>query len=114
MDTCRRFGTIYQAGTQRRSTASYGFAMEMVRQGRIGRLHTVEMQVWEGPGIPHDKVAPVPAGWDYDTWLGQSPWYPFVPARVNAWQYFWDTAEGIMTDMGCPLHRPNAMGAGHR
>ena len=100
VDTCRRFGTIYQAGTQRRSTASYGFAMEMVRQGRIGHLHTVEMQVWEGPGIPHDKVAPVPKGWDYDKWLGQSPWYPFVPARVNSWQYFWDTAEGVMTDMG--------------
>jgi predicted dehydrogenase len=101
VDTCRRYGTIYQAGTQRRSTASYRFAMEMVRQGKIGRVHTVEMQVWAGPGIAHEKVAPVPAGWNYDLWLGQSPWYPFVPARVNAWQYFWDTAEGMMTDMGC-------------
>ena len=101
VDTCRRFGTIYQAGTQRRSTASYRFACEMAQQGRLGRLHTVEMQVWEGPGIPHEKAVPVPAGWDYDTWLGQSPWYPFVPARVNAWQYFWDTAEGVLTDMGC-------------
>jgi predicted dehydrogenase len=100
VETCRRFGTIYQAGTQRRSTASYRFAVEMVQQGRLGHVHTVEMQVWAGPGIPHEKVAPVPAGWDYDTWLGQSPWYPFVPARANAWQYFWDTAEGIMTDMG--------------
>jgi predicted dehydrogenase len=101
VEACRRFGTIYQAGTQRRSTASYRFAVDMVRQGKIGRLHTVEMQVWAGPAIPHDKVAPIPAGWNYDLWLGQSPWYPFVPARVNAWQYFWDTAEGVMTDMGC-------------
>ncbi len=101
VETCRQFGTIYQAGTQRRSTASYRFARDMVRQGKIGRLHTVEMQVWEGPGIQIDKPAPVPAGWDYDTWLGQSPWHTFVPARVNAWQYFWDTAEGVLTDMGC-------------
>ncbi len=101
VDTCRRHGTVYQAGTQRRSTASYRFAMEMVKQGRIGKLRTVEMQVWEGPGIPHDKPVPVPAGWDYNIWLGQAPWRPFVPARVNAWQYFWDTAEGVMTDMGC-------------
>jgi predicted dehydrogenase len=101
VDTCRRFGTIYQAGTQRRSTASYRFAVEMVRQGRLGRMQTVEMQVWAGPGIEHQKAAPVPAGWNYDIWLGQSPWCPFVPARVNAWQYFWDTAEGVMTDMGC-------------
>ena len=38
VNTCRAFGTVYQAGTQRRSTASYRFAVEMVRQGRIGRL----------------------------------------------------------------------------
>jgi len=101
VETCRRFGTIYQAGTQRRSTSSYRFAADMVRQGRIGRLHTVEMQVWAGIGVPHEKAVPVPQGWDYDTWLGQTPWNPFVPGRVNAWQYFWDTAEGMVADMGC-------------
>ncbi len=101
VETCRRFGTIYQAGTQRRSTASYQFARDMVRQGKIGRLRTVEMQVWTGPGIPLEKPADVPKGWDYDIWLGQSPWHPFVPGRANAWQYFWDTAEGVLTDMGC-------------
>jgi predicted dehydrogenase len=101
VETCQRLGTIYQAGTQRRSTASYRFAVEMVRQGKIGRLQTIEMQVWAGPAIPHEKPAPVPEGWNYEIWLGQSPWQPFVPSRVNAWQYFWDTAEGVLTDMGC-------------
>lgn len=101
VNTCKRFGAVYQAGTQRRGTASYQFAAEMVRQGRIGKLHTVEMQVWAGPGIAHEKAAPVSKGWNYDLWLGQVPWRPFVPGRVNAWQYFWDTAEGVITDMGC-------------
>jgi len=103
VENCRRFGTIYQAGTQRRSTASYRFAIEMVRQGRIGRVHTVEIQVWTGPTIPHDKPAPVPPGWDYDTWLGPVQWRPFVPARVNGanWNYFWDTGEGPIIGMGC-------------
>jgi predicted dehydrogenase len=100
VETCGRYGTIYQAGTQRRSTGSYRFAADMVRQGKIGRLHTVEMQVWAGAGIPHEKATPVPEGWDYDTWLGQTPWHPFVPGRVNGWPYFWDTAEGMVTDMG--------------
>ncbi len=101
VDTCRRFGTIYQAGTQRRSTGSYKFAVEMVRQGKLGKIHTVEMQVWTGPGIPHDKPTDVPKGWNYDIWLGQTPYKPFIPARVNGWQYFWDMAEGMITDMGC-------------
>jgi predicted dehydrogenase len=103
VEACRRYGTIYQAGTQRRSTGSYRFAVEMVRQGRIGRVHTVEMQVWTGPAIPHDKPASVPAGWDYDRWLGPVQWQPFVPGRVEGgnWNYFWDTGEGPIVGMGC-------------
>jgi len=101
VDTCRRFGAVYQAGTQRRSTESYAFAREVVRQGRIGQVRSVEMQCWTGPAIPHGKAEPVPKGWNYDLWLGQVPWRPFVPTRVHNWPYFWDTAEGVMTDMGC-------------
>jgi predicted dehydrogenase len=97
---CRQYGTIYQAGTQRRSTESYQFAREMVRQGRIGRVHTVEMQLWTGSTVPHQKPMPVPPGWDYDQWLGPVQWRPFVPGRVNGWPYFWDTGEGMHTDMG--------------
>jgi predicted dehydrogenase len=98
--TARRYGTIYQAGTQRRSTGSYQFAREMVRQGKIGRVHTVEMQLWTGGTVPHQKATPVPPGWDYDMWLGPVPWRPFVPGRVHGWTCFWDTGEGMHTDMG--------------
>jgi predicted dehydrogenase len=100
VETCRRLGTIYQAGTQRRSTASYRFAREMVLQGKIGRIHTVESQVWTAGQVPHQKPTPVPAGWDYDQWLGPVQWRPFVPARVDNWTCFWDTGEGMHTDMG--------------
>ena len=103
VEACRRHGTIYQAGTQRRSTASYRFAVEMVRRGKIGRVHTVEMQVWTGPTVAHDKPAPVPKGWDYDTWLGPVQWMPYVPRRVEGtnWNYFWDLGEGPIIGMGC-------------
>lgn len=100
VDTVRRYGAIYQAGTQRRSTKSYQFAREMVRQGKIGRVHTVEMQLWTGGAVPHQKATPVPPGWNYDMWLGPVQWRPFVPGRVNGWPYFWDTGEGMHTDMG--------------
>ena len=66
VEISRRLGAIYQAGTQRRSTASYRFARDMVLQGRIGRVHTVESQVWCGGTVPHQQPTPVPAGWDYD------------------------------------------------
>lgn len=100
VDLCRRHGAVYQAGTQRRSTESYQFARELVRQGRIGKVHTVEMQVWTGGTVPHQPNTNVPAGWDYDQWLGPVQWRPFNPGRVNGWAYFWDTGEGMHTDMG--------------
>lgn len=101
VEVTRRLGTVYQAGHQRRSVDSYLFAVEVVRRGLIGRVHTVLNQVWEGPAIPYEAPVPVPEGFDYDMWLGQTPYKPFCWAHVNAWQYFWDTAEGILTDMGC-------------
>ena len=100
-DTCRRLGTVYQAGHQRRSVDSYKFAAEVVRRGLLGKIHTVEMQVWEGPVVGPEKPIPVPAGFDYDMWLGQAPWRPFTWAHVNGFFYFWDTSDGIITEMGC-------------
>ncbi len=101
VDVCRRLGTVYQAGHQRRSVDSYKFMAEVVRRGLIGRVRTVDMQVWEGAAIKPQPPSPAPPGFDYEMWLGQAPWKPFNWAHVNAWQYFWDTAEGMLSDMGC-------------
>ena len=102
VENCLGEKAIYQGGTQRRSTESYRFAKEMVRQGKIGKLHTVEIQVWTGPTIPHDKEAPVPEGWDFDTWLGPVQFRPFNPGRHDGgkWNYFWDTGGGPIIGMG--------------
>ncbi|MCP5522888.1 MAG: Gfo/Idh/MocA family oxidoreductase [Verrucomicrobiales bacterium] len=101
VETTTRHGTVYQAGHQRRSVDSYRFMKEVVRRGMIGRVREVIMQSWEGPVIQAGPNQEVPAGFNYDMWLGQTPWRPFNWAHVNAWQYFWDTADGIITDMGC-------------
>jgi predicted dehydrogenase len=103
VEECRRTGAVYQGGTQRRSTASYRFAVEMARRGVLGRVHTVEMQVWTGPVVARREPAPVPPGWDFDRWLGPAAWHPYTPGRDDGvnWNYFWDTGEGPMIGMGC-------------
>lgn len=100
-DTTARYGTVYQAGHQRRSVGSYRFQAEAVRKGLIGKVHTVICQVWKGPTIAPQKPQPVPKGFDYDRWLGSTPWHPYTAARVNGWNYFWDTGAGPMIGMGC-------------
>ena len=101
VDTMTRYGTVYQAGHQRRSVGSYRFQVETARSGMIGKVHTVICQVWEGPTVALDKPRPVPAGFDYDMWLGPTPWHPYTNAYVNGWNYFWDTGAGPIIGMGC-------------
>ena len=100
-DTMARYGIVHQTGHQRRSVGSYAFQVEVARSGMIGKVHTVLCQVWEGPTVARDTPQPVPAGFDYDMWLGPVPWRPYSPAFVNGWNYFWDTGAGPVIGMGC-------------
>jgi len=101
VETMKRFGTVYQCGHQRRSVDSYRFQTEVARNGLIGKVHTVIAQNWENPIVAPEGPRPVPEGIDYEMWLGPTPWHPFVPARFNGWNYFWDTGGGTIIAMGC-------------
>ena len=100
-ETMARYGTVYQAGHQRRSVGSYRFQVEVARRGMIGQVQSVICQVWEGPTVARDQPRPVPEGFDYDMWLGPVPWHPYSEARVSGWNYFWDTGAGPLVGMGC-------------
>lgn len=81
--TCRRFGRIYQAGTQQRSEYEGKFrqACELVRNGRIGQLKEVYAYRQPGAFFPtqwtSESSVPVPAGLNWERWLGPLPWRPF-------------------------------------
>jgi predicted dehydrogenase len=100
-DTVKRLGTVYQCGHQRRSVDSYQFQVEVAQRGMIGKVHTVIAQMWENSVLRPDTPVPVPDGFDYDTWLGPTPYHPFIPTRVNSWNDFWDTGGGSIIGMGC-------------
>jgi len=100
VETTNRCGTVWQCGTQRRSNDAYRFVVETIRRGRIGKLRTITTSFgdWGGNGLA--KPEPVPEGFDYDRWLGQSPWAPYSSVRVELWRNNWDTSGGPITDMG--------------
>ncbi len=78
----RRYGRVYQAGSQQRSEydARFRHTCEFVRSGRIGKLKEI-YAYRDGGGIAWPKrfgqPRPVPEGFDWDLYLGPAPWFPY-------------------------------------
>ena len=100
-DTVKRFGTVYQSGTQRRSNACFRFAVEVARSGMLGRLRTLHCYYHNGPTCPPQKPEPVPEGFDYDRWLGPAPFEAYTPRRCHgSFRWLYDYSGGQLTDLG--------------
>ena len=100
-DTVLRYGRVCQVGSQQRSEWRFRFACELVRNGRIGKLHTIRTGLPKGRTIRPQKPQPVPEGFDYDMWLGQAPWEPYTPKRCHYnFRFIRDYSGGQVTNWG--------------
>ncbi|MCL4204007.1 MAG: Gfo/Idh/MocA family oxidoreductase [Pirellulaceae bacterium] len=103
-DTFRRYGRIYQAGTQRRSIGNFIFAAELVATGKLGKLHTVHANT-RPPATRHDwlpaEPEPPKEEVDWDAWLGPCPWRPYNSRYVSGgWRGFFDFHGGGILEWG--------------
>jgi predicted dehydrogenase len=99
----RRFGVVFQHGTQQRSEWSFRFGAELVRNGRIGKLKTIRLGVPGSRSIGPQPITPVPPELDYDLWLGPAPWAPHTPKRVessHSWYWISDYCVGYIAGWG--------------
>jgi predicted dehydrogenase len=78
-----RTGRIFQIGSQQRSTVQFHYAAELVRNGRIGQLKTVEVGLPGDPSGEHEPEMPVPKNLNYDAWLGSTPFVYYTEKRVH-------------------------------
>jgi len=107
-DTVRRYNRIFQVGSQQRSDARFRQACELVRNGRIGKLHTVKVGFGTDPGTDPQPTMPVPDNLDYDFWLGQALWAEYTEKRVHpqkgygrpGWLRISDYGAGMITGWG--------------
>jgi predicted dehydrogenase len=116
VQAARKYQRIVQAGTMQRSGGYFKKAAEMVQNGDAGDItfvHTWQASLSkpEGVGNPTDET--IPAGLDWDLWLGPAPKVPFnvnrwgiVPGRWSTFRNFWDYAGGALTDWGVHLLDP--------
>lgn len=85
-DIARKKGTILQLGTQQRSSKQFRIAAELVRNGRIGKIHTVKIGLPGDPSGPEAAEMPIPENLNYDMWLGETPYVYYTEIGVHPQQ----------------------------
>ncbi len=77
-------GRILQIGSQQRTNMpQFRKAAEWVRNGRIGQVTRVEIGLPGDPAGGDPTPQPIPAGLNYDAWLGSTPYVPYTLDRVH-------------------------------
>jgi len=107
VETARRYGRVYQSGTQGLSMPNRVFGIELARSGRLGRLHTAYAQIapWDNALMRRDclpaEPQPPKEELDWDAWLGPCPWRPYNSVYVRGgWRGYYDFHTSCIGEWG--------------
>jgi hypothetical protein len=101
-DEVRKHKRMFQYGTQQRSSRHCRVACELVRNGKIGKVHTINVVAPNGREGGSLQEVPVPPDFDYNLWLGPAPMAPYTKDRCTnsgAW-FCYDYAIGFIAGWG--------------
>ncbi len=107
VETAKRYGRVYQTGTQRLSEANHVYAIEMARTGRLGKIHTAYAHIapWDSAKMPRawkraEKEPPKDVV-DWDIWLGPCPWRPYNHSYITGgWRDDYDFHTSCIGEWG--------------
>ncbi len=107
VETAKRYRRIYQTGTQRLSEGNFTFCNEMLRLGRLGKVHTVRAHIapWDAAEMRHDwlpaEPEPPKEEVDWDQWLGPCPWRPYNSTYTRGgWRGHYDFHTSCIGEWG--------------
>jgi predicted dehydrogenase len=104
----RKNQRVFQTGSMQRSSSEFRKACELVRNGRIGTVKQVIVDVGP-PSRPCDlPEEPMEPGLNWDMWLGPAPLRPYnsilsprgVHKHFPDWRNYREYSGGMMTDWG--------------
>ncbi len=92
VNAATHYRRVLQTGSQQRSMPINAYASQRVREGAIGKVHTVVVCNFRGPKIwvAKDEPNPMPAGLDWDQWCNQTPLRPYYMDLQFKWGEFED------------------------
>ena len=100
-DVVRQTGRVVQVGSWQRSDHRFRLAVEMVRQGRLGKLERVDVVLGKNKQGGPFPSRPVPGHFNWDMWQGQTPKVPYIPERSHfTFRWWYEYSGGQMTDWG--------------
>jgi len=99
---CHNYATVFQFGTQQRSDRKFRQACELALNGRLGKVHTINVMSPSSVAGGSLKRAPVPEWLYYDFWLGPAPYAPYTEDRCSnkLWWFHSDYAVGWIAGWG--------------
>jgi predicted dehydrogenase len=103
-ETIRRYGRVFQAGTQRRNIGNFQLAVHLARSGKLGKLKTLHANT-QNPATKQDWLPAEPEPpkdvVDWDEWLGPCPWRPYNKLYVQGrWRGHFDFHGGGILEWG--------------
>jgi predicted dehydrogenase len=105
----QRYQCVFQTGSHERSQPKARYACELVRNQKIGKLHTMIVNLptveEHHQAILHDSgshpIQESPQELDWNFWLGPTPYAAYTPKRCHFfWRFIMDYGGGEMTDRG--------------
>ena len=104
VQAARKYNRVCSSGSQR-VMEDYGYMAPIIQSGAIGEVKEIHCGIGNPPWECYLPEEPIPAGMDWDRWLGQAPWAQYNGERCSGsygggWRNFYEYGNGFLADWG--------------
>ena len=105
LESLEKHNRVFQLGTQIHAGENYHRVAEILKSGKLGKIHTVRLWKTGGsPGLGFPPFQEPPETLDWDMWLGPAPYDEYTPVRCHGtYRHFLDYSGGVFADFWCHI-----------